>query len=214
MKYSTVIVAAGSGSRMHLGYNKVYALLEDSRTILEHTMDVFLRDPDCGQIIIVTDADEYKDRIRRRWPGKIVIAHGGATRQESVASGLKAVLYDYVMIHDAARPYLDRECLEALKQALAEDDAALLMVPCKDTVKVVEDGRVVKTLVRETLRCAQTPQAFRTELLAECMAKAEAEGFTGTDDSSLVERYSDIKVRAVEGSYANIKITTPEDLSK
>lgn len=212
MKYSTVIVAAGKGTRMNLGYNKVYARLEDGRTILEHAMDIFLNDEDCAQITVVTDADSYHDHIKGRWPGKITLAKGGATRQESVSNGLNTVIGEFVMIHDGARPFLDKDSLERLKKTLETEDAALLCVACKDTIKVVHDGYITETPDRSTLMNAQTPQAFRTSLLVSCMKQASDEGFTGTDDTSLIERYSDVKVKAVEGSYANAKITVPEDL--
>ena len=214
MKYTVIIVAAGSGTRMNLGYNKVYASLEDGRTILEHTMDVFLRDEECTQIIVVTDALQYMQKITSRWPGKILIAKGGRTRQESVASGLRAVLEDVVMIHDGARPFLADENLQALKQAMETEEAALLAVPCKDTIKKQENGYIVTTYERDTLCAAQTPQAFRTSLIMECMEKAFRDGYTGTDDCSLAERYSDAKIRVVEGSYGNLKVTTPEDLGR
>jgi 2-C-methyl-D-erythritol 4-phosphate cytidylyltransferase len=212
MKYSTVIVAAGKGQRMKLGYNKVYARLDDGRTILEHAMDIFLNDEDCVQITVVTAAQDYYHNVKGRWPGKITLARGGETRQQSVSNGLNTVIGEAVMIHDGARPFLDRESLERLKKVLETEDAALLCVPCKDTIKVVTDGYITETPDRNTLMNAQTPQAFRTELLVECMRKAAEDGFTGTADTSLVERYSSARVKAVEGSYANIKITVPEDL--
>ena len=213
MKYTALIVAAGSGTRMKLGYNKVYAKLKDGRSILEHTMAVFENDEDCGQIIIVTDAGDYCEHIRKEfWPGKITLVKGGDTRQESVMNGLAAVLSDYVMIHDGARPFVSKESLQAVKDALQSEDACLLMVPCKDTIKEVRDGYVVQTYERASLMAAQTPQAFRTDLIRSCMQKALANGFTGTDDASLVEEFSDTKVKAVEGDYGNIKITTPEDM--
>ena len=214
MKYSTILVAAGRGERMKLGFNKVYARLDDGRTILEHAMDVFLNDEDCVQITVVTEADDYYHNVKGFWPGRITLTKGGATRQESVANGLDTVIAEYVMIHDGARPFLDKESLQRLKNAMETEQAALLCVPMKDTVKVVIDGYVTDTPDRSTLMSAQTPQAFRTSLLEECMARAFADGFTGTDDTSLIERYSDVKVKAVEGSYGNLKITTPEDLRK
>jgi len=117
------------------------------------------------------------------------------------------------MVHDGARPYLDEKSLKRIKKALKTDDAVLLSVPCKDTIKKVgEDGYIELTYDRGTLCAAQTPQAFRTDLLLECMKKAEAEKFTGTDDCSVVETFSDVRIKTVEGSYANIKITTPEDM--
>jgi 2-C-methyl-D-erythritol 4-phosphate cytidylyltransferase len=214
MKYSTVIVAAGKGQRMNLGFNKVYAKLSDGRTILEHAMEIFMADEDCLQITLVTDADDYYHNIKSRWPGKITIVRGGDTRQQSVSNGLDTVIGENVLIHDGARPFLDKDSLERLKSTMETEQAALLCVPTKDTIKVVIDGYITETPDRDTLMNAQTPQAFRTSLLLDCMAKARREGFTGTDDTSLIERYSDVKVRAVEGSYANIKITTPEDLSR
>ena len=212
MKYSTVIVAAGKGERMKLGFNKVYAKLEDGRTILENAMDIFLADEDCVQIVLVTDAMDYYHNVKGRWPGEIMLVRGGDTRQQSVSNGLDAVIGEYVMIHDGARPFLDRESLQRLKVTLETEDAALLCVPCKDTIKVVHDGYITETPDRSTLMNAQTPQAFRTELLRKCMDQAARDGWTGTDDTSLVERYSATKVKAVMGSYANIKITVPEDM--
>ncbi len=213
MKYTALIVAAGSGTRMKLGYNKVYALMRDGRTILNHTMDIFRADKDCIQIVVVTEALTFYQNMEGSWPGMITIAKGGKTRQESVKNGLQAVLADYVMVHDGARPYLDEKSLKRIKKALKENDAVLLSVPCKDTIKKIdEDGYIEMTYDRSTLCAAQTPQAFRTELLTECMRRAEEAGFTGTDDCSLVEAFSDTRVKTVEGSYANIKITTPEDM--
>lgn len=212
MEYSALIVAAGSGSRMGLGFNKVYAKLNDGEMILEKTIHVFLQDPDCDQVIVVTDPLEFRVRMKKRFPGKLVICTGGKTRQESVNSGLQAVLGNVVMIHDGARPYVSQKNLDDLKKTMETEQAALLMVPCKDTIKRVENGYVVETLERSSLAAAQTPQVFQTELILDCMKKAMAEGYTGTDDASLVEKYSDVKVKVVEGSYENIKITTPSDI--
>lgn len=211
MKYSVLICAAGSGTRMKLGYNKVYARMKDGRTILDTTVSLFLNDIDCEQIVIVTDVKEYLAH-HCVMDGRIILCKGGDSRQESVHHGLLAVTGEYVMIHDGARPFLAREQLDALKETLEKEDACLLMVPCKDTIKKVVDGYVAETFDRSTLMAAETPQAFKTSLIKACMKKAIGDGFTGTDDATLVEKYSDVKVKAVEGSYSNIKITTPEDL--
>ncbi len=212
MKYSVLIPAAGSGERMHLGYNKVY-WRPDERTVLEHTMEVFLQDEDCEQIVVVCDAGEYCRHIPQG-RGRVVLVQGGMTRQESVSNGLNAVLSDTVLVHDGARPYLSREYLEAVKKALEEEDAVCLAVPSKDTVKIVKDGYITDTPERSTVWNAQTPQGFRTELLRRCMRAAERDGYTGTDDCSLAERYGNTRVRIVSGSYENIKLTTPEDIEK
>ena len=214
MKYSTVIVAAGSGTRMHLGYNKVYAPLADRRTVLEHTMDVFLQDEDCVQIIVVTDAYEYKEKITGRWPGKILIAKGGASRQESVANGLMAVLADYVLIHDGARPFLTGEMIDRCIEGAVKNGAAVAAVPSKDTVKLSdENGFVSETPDRNYVWTIQTPQAFSYPLVLKAHEEMYRQGLLGlTDDASVVERTTGIKVKLVEGSYRNIKITTQEDM--
>lgn len=212
MRYSAVIVAAGTGSRMGLGYNKVYAPLGDGRSILMHTIEVFQKDAECTQIVVVTEANDFQKMICGSWPEKVVLAKGGVSRQESVFHGLLAVKEDVVMIHDGARPYVKQENLQALKEAMVSHKAACLMVPCKDTISVVEDGYIVNALDRSTLRAAQTPQVFETDLILACMKQAFAQGFTGTDDCSLVLRFSKEKICVVEGSYENIKITTREDL--
>ncbi len=89
-----------------------------------------------------------------------------------------------------------------------------MAVPSKDTIKKVENGYITTTYDRNSLVCAQTPQAFRTDLIIRCMERAIIDGFTGTDDCSLVEKYSDTKIKVVEGDYTNKKITTPEDIVK
>ena len=212
MEYTALIVAAGSGTRMGLGYNKVYAPLKDGQPILFHTMKVFQEDPDCHQLVIVTDSWSFMAHWKGTLPKETVYVHGGASRLESVRNGLHAVECPYVFVHDGARPYIDRSCVDALKKALETEDAAILMVPCKDTIKVVKDGYVVKTLDRSTLMAAQTPQAFKTDLLTKCLDAAVKDGCQVTDDVSAVEKYSHVKVKVVEGSYQNFKITTPEDL--
>lgn len=212
MNYSAVIVAAGQGKRMHLGYNKVYYRI-NGVTILEITLKPFLEDAECRQIILVTDEKTCRQQLGDPQDPRIVFAPGGETRQQSVAHGVSLVQEDVVFVHDGARPYVTVKQLQDLKQALEQEQAACLMVPSKDTVKRVSpEGYVVETLPRDTLMCAQTPQAFRTELLRECLARAEADHFTATDDAALVEKYTDVRVRVVAGSYANRKITTPEDL--
>lgn len=212
MEYSVLIVAAGNGTRMKLGYNKVYAKMKDGRSVIETTISVFQKDPDCHQIIVVTDPEEFRKRMSGKYIENTDLCAGGSTRQESVSRGLALVKYPYVMIHDGARPFVTVDLLDRLKDAMKKDRAALLMVPVKDTVKKVENGYVTGTFIRSELMAAQTPQMFETSLIRSCMEKAQEEGYTGTDDASLVERFSDVRVRAVDGAYYNYKITTPEDL--
>ncbi len=211
MEYSAVIVAAGSGARMNLGYNKVYYKI-NGVPILQMAMSLFIWDEDCKQIVVVTDNRDYHEHIKENASGKIMIAKGGETRQDSVANGLEAVISDKVMIHDGARPYLDEETLMAVKRELEQEEAVCVMVPCTDTIKRVEGDYIVETIPRVELRAAQTPQAFSTDLIRSCMKKAQEDHYVGTDDCSLVEKYSDVKIKIVEGTFENKKITTMEDL--
>lgn len=211
MNYTALIVAAGAGTRMGLGYNKAYYRM-DGKTILERSMHLFLEDSDCKEIVVVTDSDTYRKEIGTDSIGKIVLVQGGNTREESVYWGMQAVISDIVLIHDGARPFLQEEDLHAIKQAMETEDAACLMVPCKDTIKLTSNGYIEKTLPRNLLMAAQTPQAFKTGLLMEAMRKARADGFEATDDCSIVECYSDTHIKIVQGSYANKKITTIEDI--
>lgn len=211
MNYSVVVLCAGKGSRSGLDYNKMLYRFND-KTVYEMTMTVFINDPYCKQIVVVTKADEIDDIKDLVNDERIIYTYGGKERQDSVYNGLQMVDQDHVLIHDGARPYLTIKNIRDLLSCLQNNDACLLMVPVKDTIKLCQDGNVVETLPRAKLMQAQTPQAFKTDLIKECYQLAKDDGFIATDDASLVERYKDILVKAVIGSYENIKITTPEDL--
>lgn len=211
MKYSAMILAAGSGERCGLGYNKLLYKLNDGETILEKSVHAFKRQKNCVQIILVINPKDEK-QMRELFKDHVEYVYGGAARQDSSLNGLSAVTCEYVMIHDGARPYVSDEEIQACEKRLETCDACLLMVPAKETIKVVENGTVINTLKRETLMIAQTPQCFKTSLIKACTIKARDEGLSVTDDASIVEACSDTPVEAVIGSYANIKVTTPEDL--
>lgn len=210
MRYSAIIVAAGVGSRMNLGYNKVFYTLKDGKTVLEKTVQCFNHHSDCAEIILVTQKENF-ELCRFKTEKPLILTEGGATRSKSVTCGLNQAKEDYVMIHDGARPYVSTSSLDALVACLHQHDACILAVPCKDTIKVVKDGKIVDTPARSTLYQAQTPQAFKRSLLEQCYKKAELDG-TLTDDASCVEKYGNSEVMIVEGDYANIKITTMEDI--
>lgn len=141
------------------------------------------------------------------------VVAGGASRQQSVQAGIVALpeAADVVAVHDGVRPLMQPRLLQAVLAAARDHGAATAAVDLKDTVKEVEDGWVVATPNRASLRAVQTPQAFQRELLEQAHAQASAEGWEATDDAALAERAGH-PVRIVDGSYANIKITTPEDL--
>lgn len=208
--YSAVILAAGSGTRLGLGYNKLLYKLEN-QTIIEKTVSVFEMDKDCKEIILViSKADE--EAMKGLFGNRVNYVFGGFTRQESSYKGVSHASQEIVMIHDGARPYVSQNELDACKKQMKVSDACLLMVPVKDTIKVVKDGVVETTPNRNTLMAASTPQCFKKTLICDCLEKAMHSTETFSDDASVVEMMSDTPVHVVLGEYSNIKITTKEDL--
>lgn len=218
MKVSVIIVAAGSGKRMKSAIAKQYLDLK-GRSILSYTVDVFEKSPIVGEIILVTGKEEIdyvKSEIVEKYKFNKVkaVIEGGSERQYSVENGLKSVdkSCDAVMIHDGVRPFIDSESICVLAEKTIKYGACVLGVPAKDTIKICdENGFVSDTPERKLIWHAQTPQSFKYDIIADAYKKANEDGFLGTDDSVLVER-TGCKIKMVEGSYDNIKITTPEDL--
>lgn len=213
MRYSAVIVAAGSSTRFDGGTNKLLCELADGRKVIEHTLDVFREDEDCAEIVVVTGA-EVLQYLVWNYPcyGQLLYCQGGATRQESVYHGLLAASEDFVLVHDGARCYLEAEDLQRLKEHVREDQGAILCKSVTDTVKIVEGPYLKRTVDRTTVKLAQTPQGFPREILTECFHRAVADGFTATDDAQIVEKYGTLKVEWVESFGANTKITYKEDI--
>ena len=209
--YSVVLLCAGKGKRTGLSYNKMLYKMND-RTVYEMTLDIFLKDQRCEQVIVVTSPVERESFQELVCDERIEFVDGGKERQDSVYQGLQRVKAPYVFIHDGARPYLKQESIDALLECLKDHQACLLMVPCKDTIKKVVDGKVVETLARSELMQAQTPQAFSSQLIQEAYQKGIEQGYNATDDAQMVETFTNEDVYIVMGDYENTKITTSEDL--
>lgn len=208
--YTAIVLCAGSGKRTGLGYNKMFYQLQ-GETVYEKTVNVFLNDKRCEEIIIVCKKEEqahFKKLLNRK---SMKFVEGGKERQDSVYAGLMHVTSDYVMIHDGARPFVKKELLDRLVEGMQKHQAVLAMVPCKDTIKRVKNGKVIETLVRSELMQAQTPQAFQTSLIRNAYREAMKKNIQATDDASMMELVGK-DVYVVEGDYDNIKITTKEDL--
>lgn len=213
-----IIVAGGSGKRMLHDRPKQYVPLAGI-PILARTLITFEETPSVDRIVLVVPGDdrEYvRDEIVVRY--QILKAQqiraGGETRQDSVREGLGAVGNgdDIILIHDGVRPFVTQGLIDLSIREAARSGAVVPVIPSPDTVKMIDrDGVVRDTPDRATLRCAQTPQAFRREIILEAFESACREGFQGTDDASLVERIG-VPVRTIPGLPYNIKITTPEDL--
>lgn len=216
-KLGVIVVAAGKGTRMGTQDSKQFLTL-GGKPILVHTLERLGRVDIVERIVVVTAAEHIarcESYIGRYGLKKIAqIVPGGRERQDSVRAGIEALgdAVEWVMVHDGVRPFPAEAHVRRCYETARETEAAVLAVPVKDTIKVVDaDGVIQSTPDRRSLWAIQTPQAFRLSLLREAHEQATRDGFAGTDDAMLVERLG-VKVRVVEADYYNIKITTPEDL--
>ncbi|SFJ37209.1 2-C-methyl-D-erythritol 4-phosphate cytidylyltransferase [Thermoflavimicrobium dichotomicum] len=210
-----MIPAAGLGKRMGSKKSKQFLMLE-KKPILIHTLLVFETHPAIDEMIVVAqekEIEETRKLIQEYGIKKVIkVVTGGKERQDSVYEGLKYIQSEWVLVHDAVRPFVTHEAIDRLLASAKMHGAAILAVPVKDTIKQVDSAGIVEmTPERERLWAVQTPQAFRRELLWEAYSQAQEQGILATDDSMLVEELG-IDVRVVQGEYLNIKLTTPEDL--
>jgi 2-C-methyl-D-erythritol 4-phosphate cytidylyltransferase len=213
-----IIVAAGKGLRMQDSVRKQYMVL-GGKPILAHTLMAFNRCKPIDQIIVALPAEDIEFCRKEIIP----VAHmeketrlviGGAQRQDSVYNGLQAIENEdgMVIIHDGVRPFVRQKHLLACIESAHQHGACILGLPAFDTVKVVNSrSEILETRKRDTLWLAQTPQVFQLKLIKKAHAAAQKDGFSGTDDASLVERQG-ATVKIIPGSRSNIKITDQEDL--
>ena len=214
---SVVIVSAGRGNRMKCDINKQFLKI-GGKEVIAHTVERFYNNKNIGEIIIVVREDEkefFQENIINKYGYKnLKIAFGGKERQDSVYNGLQEVDKNcsIVLIHDGARPFVTNEIIEQSIECAQKYNCAIVGIPVKDTIKIVnENNDVCNTPNRNTLWSIQTPQVFEYSLIMKAHEKAKDDKYYGTDDSMLME-YLGYNVKVVEGSYDNIKITTPEDL--
>src|SRR5947209_6927674 len=214
---AAIIVAAGASSRMH-GCDKLWTPLA-GRITLARTIDVFEASPLVETIILVTSAERYADAQAlcksELWHKVASIVIGGPRRQDSVRIGLTTLaqlvpLCCWVMIHDGARPLVTSSILEAGWQAVQTHQAVTAAVPVKETIKLVQEGKITATLDRSQLWSVQTPQLFSFPLLLQAHRTPQAQEDV-TDDVMLLQCLG-YPVSIFPGSYSNIKITTPDDL--
>jgi 2-C-methyl-D-erythritol 4-phosphate cytidylyltransferase len=216
MQALAIVVAAGRGERMGGGRPKAFRDIA-GEPLLFKAAQVFERAPSVEAIVAVVPSDEVetaRDFLAPLRKLRAVVA-GGSRRQDSVLEGLKQAPEGFagvVLVHDAARPFVDVPLVEAVLAAARETGAALPVLGIVDTVKRVRDGRVIETVDRSELGAAQTPQAFRFRLLVDAYEAAFRDGITLTDEAMALERIG-VAVTAVPGSARNRKITTPEDLA-
>ena len=211
---TAIIVAAGASRRM--GFDKLSYRLPDGRTVLETSCALFAAHPAVDELVLVAGGNRPQcEAIAAACPKPCTVVQGGATRADSVHNGLAAAKGQLVAIHDAARPFASEEVITQVLQAAAKTGAAAPAVPVKDTIKVADkDGKVVTTPDRATLYAVQTPQCFDRALYLQALeAVSGEEASLVTDDCSLFE-LAGLPVTLTAGDYANLKITTKEDLQK
>ena len=211
-RVGAIVVAAGAGKRM-AGTDKIFMPLA-GKPLLAHTLGAFQSCTAVDDIVLVLPEDRLNDGRRLIADHNLSkvkdVCPGGGRRQDSVEAGLKRLSgYDWVMIHDGARPCVSQRIIEDALQAASDSGAAVPAIPVSDTVKTVsEDLYVENTPSRERLWSVQTPQAFRSDIINEAYSKVQGDV---TDDATLVENLG-YRVRVFPGSRANIKVTTPDDL--
>jgi 2-C-methyl-D-erythritol 4-phosphate cytidylyltransferase len=216
MSVLAIIPAAGAGLRMGGGTPKQFLSL-DGVPIFVHTLRKFVASEVVNEITLgVRPEDMERARAevdREHFEKPVSLVEGGASRQETVARALTEAPpgTEIVLVHDAVRPFIDLHLIQSVVEAARKGGAAILGIPSVDTVKQVERQMILGTIPRERIVLAQTPQAFRHEIIKEAFDRATADGFYGSDEASLVERLG-YSVTVIMGSDRNIKITKPSDL--
>ncbi len=214
-KTGAVIAAAGMGKRMGAGIPKQFLML-NGKPIILHTVLAFDKCHEVDEIVVVTGKEdiELTKNILKDIKTPLSVVAGGAERQNSVYNGLMALSgdIDYVLIHDGARPFIEEKYIIKIIEEVKKFQACIMGVRTKDTIKLCsENGFISETPPRETLWNALTPQAFSLKVIKSAYDKVLSSGITVTDDAMAAE-FIGVKPKMIEGSYKNIKITTPEDL--
>lgn len=211
-----IVVAAGRGTRLGAAIPKQYLALGGVPMLLR-ALRPFASHPEVAHTVVVlppADASAPPGWLAELLGGAVSVAAGGAERRDSVIRGLAALpgACTTVLVHDAARPFVDQATISAVVAAARHGEGALPALPVGDTLKEADaEGRVVRTVPREGLYLAQTPQGFPRAVLEEAHARARHEEGVATDDALLVERLG-VRVRVLPGSARNFKITTEDDL--
>lgn len=218
-KCTAIVLAAGQGKRMGTKVQKQFLEI-DEKPILYYSLKAFQDSPIIDEIILVTGEDlidycreAFVEKYKFTKVNKVVC--GGAERYYSVWNGLQEIVHDgYVFIHDGARPFVNEPIIERSFEAVKEYNACVVGMPVKDTIKIAdENGFAKETPNRSMVWAVQTPQVFSVALIKDAYSKLmEKDDIPVTDDAMVAEQMLGTKVKLVEGSYENIKITTPEDL--
>lgn len=219
-KCTAIVLAAGKGKRMHSKIQKQFLEI-GGKPILYYSMECFQKSPLIQDIILVTGEDMISycqsEIVEKYGFTKVCkVTAGGKERYDSVYAGLLCCQdTDYVYIHDGARPFVTEEMIQRGYEAVKRTNACVMGMPSKDTVKLADpSGYIKETPDRKIVWNIQTPQIFSYDLIRGAYESIRKKDMTGvTDDAMVVEQETGTKILLVEGSYQNIKITTPEDLA-
>jgi 2-C-methyl-D-erythritol 4-phosphate cytidylyltransferase len=213
--WAAVIVAAGQSKRLKSNVPKPFLYIDHRRTMLDMCLESFRQVPGLSFVIIVTSPDYTEQALQAiyRWKLSGIVTKGGAEREDSVRNGLEVVPpgVKHVLIHDAARPLVSPGVIQRVLEAAARTGAAIPVIPVKDTLKILSNNRVVKTLDRTKIGAVQTPQGFKLATLNKAFKKLGKKASRLTDDAAVVEN-AGMKVTTVQGDLLNFKVTTPDDL--
>ena len=224
MKVTVILPAAGLGTRMgrsapeKAGTSRKQFMLLEGSPILMHTIRKFVSSPWVREIVVALRAEDigwFGDLLKsERLASFVRLVEGGDSRQQSVDNALSTLSpeTELVAVHDAVRPFIELDLLDRVFTEAEQSGAAIVGIVPVDTVKQVQRNKVRATIPREKLILTQTPQVFRYELVRKAFEKAREDGFTGTDESSLVERLEQVEISVVAGSDRNIKITKQSDM--
>ncbi len=226
---TAIVLAGGRGRRMGTAQSKMYLLIQD-KPVLYYSLDVFEKSSVIDEVILVTGKGQIpycRQKFVEEYGFQKIktVVEGGAERYHSVWEGLRVLEKEkrkggYVFIHDGARPFISEEILERAYREVCKSRACVVGMPVKDTIKIADEkGCIHMTPNRSLVWQIQTPQVFAEELILpayrEVIEKEKElleQGIQITDDAMVVENVCGCPVRLVEGSYGNLKITTPEDL--
>ncbi|HUO58310.1 MAG TPA: 2-C-methyl-D-erythritol 4-phosphate cytidylyltransferase [bacterium] len=213
--WAAVIVAAGQSKRLKSHIPKPFLYIDHRRTMLDMCLESFGKVPGLAYVIIVTTQDYMEQALQAiyRWKLPGIVTKGGEEREDSVRNGLEVVPpgVRHVLIHDAARPLVGPAVIERVLEMASRSGAAIPVIPVKDTLKILSNGRVVKTLDRSKIGAVQTPQGFKLTTLKKAFKKLGRKASRLTDDAAVVEA-AGMKVKVVQGDLLNFKVTTPDDL--
>lgn len=208
--FDAVLLMGGQGLRSGLQYNKVFYKINDV-PIYQYALNSFLAIPECAAIILVIRGEDYALLSHQENP-RIKIAYAGNKRQDSVYNGVLMASEEYILVHDAARPNIKQEDILNIYQATLQYKLAFLGVGVSDTIHLCGEGFGLRTLNREELWAAQTPQGFLKSAYLDSSKEAKKENYYTSDDVALIQKYTTYQPKLVEGSIHNIKITNTQDL--